>query len=108
MSGAGRRSAVAFHPKYLLLGPPIVWSTIGIIALLAPGEVGRLFPVLWPLNDAALVLSLFGVLLWAFRGPGPMGPPEPREWKIQAPAEFEAMPVEAVLHVLAARARRER
>lgn len=99
---------MAFHPKYLLLGPPTVWSTIGITALVAPGEVRHLFPILWPLNDAALVLALFGVLLWAFRGPGPLGPSEPREWQVPAPPELEALPVEAVLRVMAARARRER
>lgn len=96
------------HPKYLLLGPPVVWSSIGLTALIAPGEIGRLFPLLWPLNDAALVLALFGALLWAFRGPGPAGPPEPREWQVRAPPELAAMPVEGVLRVLAARARRER
>ncbi len=97
-----------FHPKHLLLGPPVVWSTIGVIALIDAGQLRNLFPILWPMNDAALMLALFGVLLWAFRGPGPMGPPEPREWQVPAPPELAALPVEGVLRVLAARARRER
>jgi hypothetical protein len=99
---------VAFHPKYLLIGPPVIWSAIGGVALLSPGEVMRLFPILWALNDAALALAFLGFILWAFRGPGPEGPPTPREWRVEAPPTLTALPVEAVLRVLAAGARRER
>jgi hypothetical protein len=99
---------VAIHPKYLLLAPPALWASIGLIALLWPSHLSPLFPLLWALNDAALVSALFGILLWAFRGPGPVGPPEPREWTIAPAPELAAMPVEGVLRVLAARARRER
>ncbi|HEX9709908.1 MAG TPA: hypothetical protein VGB42_08095 [Candidatus Thermoplasmatota archaeon] len=96
------------HPKWLLLAPPAVWSMIGLSALLLPDHFRALFPAFWLANDIALVTALFGLLLWAFRGPGPVGPPEAREWDVRPPPELAAMPVEGVLRILAARARRER
>jgi hypothetical protein len=77
-------------PKWLLLAPPCVWGIVGLTALVAPGELIRLFPLFWPLHDVSLMLAATGLMLWFFKGPGPVGPVID-EWSVpaQAPAESE-------------------
>ena len=94
------------NPKRLLWAPPIVWSVIGITALVAPQELGRHFYIFWPLNDAAIALALIGIFLAVFRGPGPSG--VGREWAIPSAEALESMRVEELLRLAAAHARRGR
>ena len=86
-------------PKWLLLSPPCVWAAVGLTALLAPGELIRLFPLFWPLHDVSLMLAATGLMLLFFKGAGPLGPVID-EWAV-APAA--APEVEDTLEVLLSR-----
>jgi len=96
------------NPKRLLWGPPIVWSAIGITALVAPQELGRHLYIFWPLNDAAIALALIGIFLAVFRGPAPAAGATGLEWAVPSPAALEEMRAEDLLRLIAAHARRGR
>jgi hypothetical protein len=96
------------NPKQLLWAPPIVWSAIGITALVAPQELGRHFYIFWPLNDAAIALALIGIFLTVFRGPTPAAGATGLEWAVPSPAAFEDMHVGDLLRLTASHARRGR
>ena len=88
-------------PMWLLGAPPCVWALVGAIALFAPGQLTRLFPILWPLHDVSLMLALTGAMWLIFRGAGSVGPVVD-EWSVpEAKPQEETDTLEALLGRLA-------
>ena len=93
-------------PKFLLLGPPVVWAVAGLVLLFDRHRALDYFPYLWIANDIALIVAVGGLFMMLL-GSGDVEPSPVDEWTDFKGAADDARPVEELLAEIAKVAERE-
>jgi hypothetical protein len=94
------------RPRFLLLAPPCVWATAGLLLLLDPRHALDYFPFLWIANDVGVLLAVGGLFM-VLLGSGEREPSPVNEWTGFRGAKQGEPALEELLADLAHPAKRE-